>query len=264
MTAGKVLIGGTAYEIKGGKTLIGGTAYDIKGGKTLIGGTGYNINFSLPQTLEGLFSHLTVRASGGISSSPTGYVSIANANLPTGVSYLFIVGGRNYKNAGYLNIYKISYTGSGAPTLTALVQNTTEYALPYYYSSSIYFSADGASRVKTYGATMIVGTFNGYTNQEAENILTNSTYTRLARGTTGNSTTTVKATITSGSEHYVLAFYSSYMGFSYMNNDILTNYFGNYASHPSLLYLSGTTLAISLNGSSASNVYGGSIIDVSY
>ena len=208
----KTLIGGTAYEIKGGKTLIGGTAYDIKSGKTLIGGTGYNINFSLPQTLAGLYSHLTVHASGGINSGTTGYVSIAKTALPTGISYLFIVGGSAYKNAGFLNIYRISYAGSGTPTLTALVQNTTEYALPCYYSSAIYFSNDGASRVKTYSATMIVGTFEGYTNQEAESILTNSTYTRLARGGTGNSTTTVKATIISGSEHYALAFFNNYMG----------------------------------------------------
>ena len=43
--AHKVLIGGTAYAIKGGKTLINGTGYSIKKGRTLINGTGYDINF---------------------------------------------------------------------------------------------------------------------------------------------------------------------------------------------------------------------------
>ena len=42
--AGKTLVNGTAYDIKGGKTLINGTAYDIKGGKTLISGTAYDIS----------------------------------------------------------------------------------------------------------------------------------------------------------------------------------------------------------------------------
>lgn len=44
MSAGKTLIGGTAYTIKSGKTLVGGTAYTIKKGKTLIGGTNYSIS----------------------------------------------------------------------------------------------------------------------------------------------------------------------------------------------------------------------------
>lgn len=43
--AGKTLIGGTAYEIKGGRTLVNGTAYGISGGKTLVNGTAYGIHF---------------------------------------------------------------------------------------------------------------------------------------------------------------------------------------------------------------------------
>lgn len=43
--AGKTLINGTAYEIKGGRTLVNGTAYGISGGKTLVGGTAYKIEF---------------------------------------------------------------------------------------------------------------------------------------------------------------------------------------------------------------------------
>ena len=46
--AHKILIGGTAYEVKGGKCLVNGTAYSIKKGRTLIGGTGYDITFAPP------------------------------------------------------------------------------------------------------------------------------------------------------------------------------------------------------------------------
>lgn len=42
--AGKTLINGTAYTIKGGKTRINGTAYSIKQGKTLVNGTAYTIS----------------------------------------------------------------------------------------------------------------------------------------------------------------------------------------------------------------------------
>lgn len=44
--AHKVLIDGTAYEIKGGKTRVGGTAYAIKAGRTRVNATGYDISFS--------------------------------------------------------------------------------------------------------------------------------------------------------------------------------------------------------------------------
>lgn len=39
----KILVNGTAYEVKGGKCLVNGTSYDVQKGRTLIGGTGYDI-----------------------------------------------------------------------------------------------------------------------------------------------------------------------------------------------------------------------------
>lgn len=51
--AGKTLIGGTAYEIKGGRTLVNGTAYGISGGKTLVGGTAYSISFGAKASTSG-------------------------------------------------------------------------------------------------------------------------------------------------------------------------------------------------------------------
>lgn len=44
----KILVNGTAYEVKGGKCLVNGTSYSIKKGRTLIGGTGYDITFKPP------------------------------------------------------------------------------------------------------------------------------------------------------------------------------------------------------------------------
>lgn len=44
--AHKVLINGTAYEIKPSPVLIDGTKYQIGGGRTLVGGTGYDIKIS--------------------------------------------------------------------------------------------------------------------------------------------------------------------------------------------------------------------------
>ena len=49
--AHKILIGGTAYEVKGGKCLVNGTAYSVKKGRTLIGGTGYDITFQSAVTI---------------------------------------------------------------------------------------------------------------------------------------------------------------------------------------------------------------------
>ena len=51
--AHKILIGGTAYEVKGGKCLVNGTSYDIKKGRTLIGGTGYDITFGQDMPVKG-------------------------------------------------------------------------------------------------------------------------------------------------------------------------------------------------------------------
>ena len=55
--AHKILIGGTAYDIKGGKCLVGGTVYSIKKGRTLINGTGYDITFA--PTYDPVFANNT-------------------------------------------------------------------------------------------------------------------------------------------------------------------------------------------------------------
>lgn len=43
--AGRTLINGTGYAVKGGRVLVGGTGYGVKKGRTLVNGTGYDISF---------------------------------------------------------------------------------------------------------------------------------------------------------------------------------------------------------------------------
>ena len=50
--AQKVLIGGTAYDLKPSPVLIDGTKYQIGGGRTFIGGTGYDIKLKDTVTIE--------------------------------------------------------------------------------------------------------------------------------------------------------------------------------------------------------------------
>lgn len=50
--AGKTLVNGTSYEVKGGRALVDGTGYSIKGGRTLVDGTGYDISFGKTVTIS--------------------------------------------------------------------------------------------------------------------------------------------------------------------------------------------------------------------
>lgn len=45
--AHRVMIGGTAYEVKGGSVMVDGTVYQLTKGQTLIDGTGYEISFDV-------------------------------------------------------------------------------------------------------------------------------------------------------------------------------------------------------------------------
>ena len=50
--AQKVLINGTAYELKPSPVLIDGTKYQIGGGRTLVNGTGYDVKLSNSPTIS--------------------------------------------------------------------------------------------------------------------------------------------------------------------------------------------------------------------
>lgn len=76
--AGKVLVGGTAYTIKGGKTLVGGTGYGVKKGKTLVGGSGYTISFGTPVSSLAVGSSVYMNVSG----TRTEFI-VVNQGLPS-------------------------------------------------------------------------------------------------------------------------------------------------------------------------------------
>lgn len=71
--AGKTVIGGVAYDIKGGKTLIGGVAYDIKAGKTLVGGVGYDVKFGKEPFVIFQLGDTNVRSGAKLYSGSFGY-----------------------------------------------------------------------------------------------------------------------------------------------------------------------------------------------
>ena len=112
--AHKVLINGTAYEVKPSPVLIDGTKYQIGGGRTLVGGTGYDISFAASLVWE--IGH----------SKPTLSPFTANTkfeNIPfhcpnTGLGYTEI----DLYGAGTLDV--IYFTGK---TGTAMIWNTYWY-----------------------------------------------------------------------------------------------------------------------------------------
>lgn len=86
MAGGKVLIGGTAYDITKGKTMIGGTAYDITAGKTLVGGTAYDIKFNAssddnPFLTFQSSSDFTIQTTTGTSSEWDGLIEYSTDTL---------------------------------------------------------------------------------------------------------------------------------------------------------------------------------------
>lgn len=244
----KVLIGGTAYDIKGGKTLIGGTAYDIKGGKTLIDGTGYDISFggAVP-TIAELMADATLLVSAGRNSRSSGTVSIAKADVPTGTSYLFSF------CYGYLSIYKVTKDSSSAdPELTLLNESTTNYGHARVNNSGgIYYSSTGSSNTSVYGATLALFQFGGYTEQQIDACLSAVTLAHKG-GRNSSSTSTVQAM--SGWPGYFFGAYSTYLEFSYVSSGGTKTVIYN-----NTIVLQYTNHLLKL----IAGVYGGSIVQVS-
>ena len=269
MGAGEVLIGGTAYEIKGGKTLIGGTAYDIKAGKTLIGGTAYNISFAPPKpmTIEALFADFVLDASAGRNSSTTDSVSIKSSDLDTGTFYLF-----SFCN-GYMGIYRIAKSDQEAFSITRINRMSGSYGNAFCVnaigSARLYYSSDESALTKVRACTLIVGHFPNYTNAEVESILTGATYTRGA-GRNSSSTANVggNGTFTNPATLFVAT--NNLMAFStvaYNEDDMV--YYSNCADNPSMAtapgkWGDGYTIYLSLVANKArASVYGASMIEVS-
>lgn len=245
MAGGKTLIGGTAYTIKGGKTLVGGTAYSIKKGKTLIGGTAKTIAF-YPSLAE-LFSKATRYTAAGRSSSSTSTVSLSLSNA--GTYYVFA-----YCD-GYMSINKVVSTGS-ALTVTILSGNYVSGTggMIRVNGTSVYYSNNGTSSTSVYGASLIVFTFSTYTEAQIDACLSSLTMTRVA-GRNASSNATITGSTTSTAKLFVAM--NSYMA---VNCPIGTVVYGNYTTNPSLIYLNGTTVGYSTNGTSNSSSRSGSII----
>lgn len=92
--AGKALVGGTAYEIKGGKTLVNGTAFNIDKGKVLVNGTVYEIGFCeysnaiFALTFEAVPSMGCTQYEEWISDAPTASeLGLCNVLKVNGTSY---------------------------------------------------------------------------------------------------------------------------------------------------------------------------------
>jgi hypothetical protein len=203
MTAGKVLIGGTAYDIKGGKTLIGGTAYDIKGGKTLIGGTGYDIGFGLEQSFPALMAHAVQKYRAGRSSSSSASVSFTLTE--SGTYYIFSC------MAGNIGIYKWVYDHeANTRTVTQLIRTSTSSCGLSYVTSNgdmkIYYNSSGSggsgSGSSVRGCAMTALQFTGYTETEIDYIITHTTFTRLS-GANGSGS--------SGNPIYITTYYDGYV-----------------------------------------------------
>ena len=205
MAGGKVLVGGTAYDITKGKTLVGGTAYDITAGKMLIGGTGYDIKFSTMPTLEELFSSATIVATTGRNSSTAGAAGpLKESSVPSsGTAYLIVMFN------GYMSFYKIinrvisqtsvahngTYGGNHAAGVYYRTSNTNK---GYYFSPYQYESGTGTGTT-VFGATLALLTFP-YSDTVVDSVLSGATITRIAghgidtggTGYTSSETTTDK------------------------------------------------------------------------
>ena len=204
MGAGKVLIDGTAYDIKGGKTLIGGTAYDIKAGKTLIGGTGYDISFGLEQSFPALMAHAVQKYRAGRSSSSSASVSFTLTE--SGTYYIFSC------MAGNIGIYKWVYDHeANTRTVTKLIRTSTSSSgLSYALSSGdmkIYYNSSGSggsgSGSSVRGCAMTALQFTGYAETEIDSIISAATFTSL-KGSNGSSSSSTPIYIDSIFNGYIL------------------------------------------------------------
>ena len=124
--AHKILIGGTAYDIKGGKCLVGGTVYSIKKGRTLINGTGYDITFA--PTYDPVFANNTWEQIIGACHSgrvpDTWKVADHKPMTINGASYQVDIVGKNHD----------TYTAGGIAPLTFGLHDS--YGTTYPMNSS--------------------------------------------------------------------------------------------------------------------------------
>ena len=247
--AGKVLIGGTAYTITGGKTLVGGTAYSISGGKTLIGGTAYDIVFQQGQhTLVDMLRHTVVVNIAGCEVTTSQTISIPVT--VDGTYYLFVF------SSGYAAIYKVVRAGTITYTRIGGASSTQTG-----------ISVESDSSIKTfrtaYGATMALCQFSGYTPAEIDAFFT-ATTTTMQAGRNNKSKGSVSATAGSFSNKIMLVATNTDIGFSFVPTNSTTPevLFGTNATNPSLVIYTSPSFVLSIDGSTAASVHGGSMLSM--
>lgn len=177
MAGGKVLVGGTAYDITKGKTMIGGTAYDITAGKTLVSGTAEDIVFAKPlPSLDDLFADMTIVATAGRNASSNSTVRIQRSYAPSsGVCYLIVV--RPNNNGSFtplsISIFKVK---DRSVVENIYVSNFAGFNYAGYYQQSTYwyYATDPAATAYTSvrGATLAIVTFpSKYSEAEVDGSL---------------------------------------------------------------------------------------------
>lgn len=253
MSGGKVLRGGTAYSIARGKVLRGGTAYTINTGKTLVGGTAYRISFR-PLTFAGLFANRTGTIVAGSRNSNT-TAKVTTSAFGAGYTYWVFSA-----CSGYLGIHKLGVTSS-AMTKTTLISNSNGGGIVTNTSAKTVTYAKTTTATSVYGASVLGLQFNSYTADEIEYILKNATYTRVVGRNT--SSTGVLQTARSNFEGKIgIIMYLNYICVFSQVNGVITVLYSNCANNPSMQYINQNQTSLSINGTAATAVYGGSMIAV--
>ena len=242
--AHKVLIGGTEYNVVGGRTCIGGTGYDVTKGRPLIGGTGYDIPFSGPLAdFVELMSDLTIGTSAGRSQSSTGQITLSQPNEN---DYVF-----GFCDGEWSVARKVTATQG----VDLYHSDSNKGRLRFFYSVAL-SNDGGSSNASVYGGTIFTATFPNYSVAEADAILSN--LNKIA-GAGRNASTTGSVGLSVNANATLMAVYTN--GFA-LSSPLGTVIKSNFSTNPSLLFYSGGTAYLSTNGTSATNVNGGSIIQL--
>ncbi|MCQ2439439.1 MAG: hypothetical protein MJ074_06730 [Oscillospiraceae bacterium] len=248
MSAGKTLVNGTAYTIKGGRTLVGGTGYSIKSGKTLVNGTGYSIKFVNLPDLVTLFKSVSVSNVVGRAVRTKAAVQIAMSANRYYIAFCDVSFGIYYYDG--TNLSKLFGVGT-----TNLIK---------YNSSYLSISTNGTSQASVYAAGIVEFSFSGYDLTTVSTVLASAFSPSIGgRNGSGSGTVSMSATnVTPGD--VLLLFDGSYYAIDVVGSGklptlILSNCPDTY-TNKTLLRLENDTYYYSANGSNNTYGYGGGTI----
>lgn len=248
--AGKTLINGTAYKIKGGKTLIGGTGYSIKSGKTLVNSTAYSIKFK-ENTIRGLFRDGVVKYSAGRNEPSSGNASLTVT--ADGTYYAF------QSQALYWSITKLVKSGSTIQKGT-IKQISATAANPYVLGTTVYCGSNGSGAVVGYGLSLVLLQFPSFTVAEADALLQSITI-ETGSGYNNSSTGNLNIAASQVTNKMAVVMFNGYLAINDMNSSGLVSetLFSSYTGNKSLLRYASNYQRLSINGTSDYAVYGGLI-----